>query len=124
MDRKKPSVGTPDSSASFSSARTGSVMTSPSTSSRTDPFWPPLNRFSRRPSWLSPSSSSQVKVIATDGRTSASASQGTSPSSSAAELVTLRVRASSTARWIVDLPASLGPRTTVSPGASSIVVSL
>ena len=34
----------------------------------------------------------------------------------AAELVTLRVSASSIARWSVDLPASLGPRTTVRPG--------
>ena len=31
-------------------------------------------------------------------------------------LVTRRVIASSMARWIVDLPASLGPRTTVTPG--------
>ena len=35
-------------------------------------------------------------------------------------LVTRRVMASSMARWIVVLPASLGPRTTVTPGASSM----
>ena len=33
--------------------------------------------------------------------------------------LTRRVSASSIARWIVDLPDSFGPRTTVSPGASS-----
>ena len=35
-------------------------------------------------------------------------------------LVTRRVMASSMARWIVDLPASFGPRTTVTPGARSM----
>ena len=50
-------------------------------------------------------------------RASVGASHGRSASSSPAVLVTRRVRTSSSARWIVVLPASFGPRTTVSPGA-------
>ena len=50
---------------------------------------------------------------------SSAASHGRSASRSPAELVTRRVMASSMARWIVDLPASFGPRTTVRPGARS-----
>ncbi|OGO57557.1 MAG: hypothetical protein A2V85_10230 [Chloroflexi bacterium RBG_16_72_14] len=111
-------MGTPESSASCSSARAGSVMTSPSSSRRTVPF-APRNDFSRRPGCVSPSSSSQVKSMSIAVRASAAPSQGTRPSRSAAALVTLRVRASSTARWSVDLPDSLAPRTIVSPGASS-----
>ncbi len=42
---------------------------------------------------------------------------------SPAALVTRRVRASSIARWIVDLPASFGPRTIVSP-ATQVEVEL
>ncbi len=122
VDRKKPSVGTPESSASSSSARTGSVTTSSPTSSRTVPL-APRKCFSRRPSWTTPSSSSQVNESATQGRASGPEPHGASPSISAAVVVGLRVRASSIARWRVDLPASLGPRTTVRPGASSIVVS-
>ena len=48
------------------------------------------------------------------------ASHGRSASMSAPLLVTLRVRASSIARWIVVLPASFGPWTIVSPGESGI----
>ena len=122
VERKKPSVGTPESSASSSSAWAGSVTTSPSMRRLTVPL-APANTFSRWPPWAAPSSSSYEKVIAMAGRASGLPSHGTSPSSSPAALVTLRVSASSIARWIVDLPASLGPRTTVRPGASSMEVS-
>src|SRR4029079_11791094 len=47
----------------------------------------------------------------------AGAPQGRSASSSPAALVARRVKASSRARWTVDLPASFGPRMTVRPGA-------
>ena len=53
-------------------------------------------------------------------RASAGASHGRSASSSAAVLVARLVRASSSARWTVVLPASFGPRMTVSPGARSM----
>ena len=115
VERKKPSVGTPEIEASSSSARAGSVIGSPPSSRRTCPL-EPRNDFASRPSRGSPSSSSYVNVSATVVRESGSLSHETSPSRSAAELVTLRVSASSIARWIVDLPASFGPRTMLRPG--------
>ncbi len=56
----------------------------------------------------------------THGRASSLASHGRRPSRSPAPLVTRRVRASSMARWMVVLPASFGPRTTVTPEARSM----
>ena len=105
----------PDSSASSSSARAGSVMTSPSSSRRTVPL-EPRNDFSRRPSWVPPSSSSYVNSSAIAGARPGRRPTARGRRGRPAELVTLRVSASSIARWSVDLPASLGPRTTVSPG--------
>ena len=70
-----------------------------------------------------PSSSSKVKPIPIEVRASAIAVPGQEPVEVVRALVTLRVRRTSIARWSVDLPASLGPRMTVSPGASSTVVS-
>ena len=67
-----------------------------------------------------PSSSSCSNSMVMIERASGGAPHGRSASSSAAVLVARLVRASSSARWIVVLPASLGPRMIVSPGASSM----
>ena len=120
VDRKNGSVGIPVSSAMTWSASVGSVMAAwPSYSRLTVPRCP-ANVFSRVPVALRPSSSSCSNSMAIHVRASGSASHGRSDSRSAAPLVTRRVMASSMARWIVDLPASFGPRTTVTPGARSI----
>ena len=95
-------------------------MVWPSYSSRTVPF-EPANVFSRMPTFL-PSSSSCSNSTVMIERASAGAPHGRSASSSPAVLVARRVRASSRARWMVLLPASFGPRMTVSPGARSISI--
>ena len=107
----------PVSSASAWSARVGSVMTSPPISRRTVPF-APRNAFSIEPRWTPFSSSSISKSMAMTGRASSGASHDRRPSISAALEVAFFVRMSSSARWIVVLPASFGPWMIVRPGAS------
>ena len=118
VDRKKPSVGIPVSSAITWSARVGSLIDWPSYSSRTVPF-EPANVFSSVPTFRPSSSSSSNSTVMIE-RASGGASHERSASSSPAVLVTRLVRASSSAFWTVVLPASLGPRMTVRPGASSM----
>ncbi len=118
VERKNGSVGIPVSSAMTWSASVGSVTVCPSYWSLTVPFWPAKD-FSSVPVASRPSSSSCSNSSAIHGLVSVATSHGRRASRSAAVLVTRRVMASSIARWIVDLPASLGPRITVTPGASS-----
>ncbi len=118
VERKKPSVGMPVSSARIWSARAGSVTDWPSYWRSTVPL-DPANVFSSVPERV-PSSSSWSNSIATTVWAPSAASHGRSDSRSPAALVTRRVMASSMARWMVDLPASFGPRTIVRPGARSM----
>ena len=116
--RKNPSVGMPVSSAMTWSASAGSAIDWPSYSRLTVPR-EPANVFSRVPVFWPSSSSCSNSMVTTD-RASGGASHGRRDSRSPAALVTRRVMASSMARWMVVLPASFGPRTTVSPGARSM----
>ena len=114
----------PVSSAMTSSALPGSVYISSPTCSATRPRWP-RNSFSRTPRReiicpLAPVSSSITTSSRVADRSSSAAPQDRMVSSSAVVAVALRKRASSRPRWIVDLPASLGPRMMVKPDASSI----
>jgi hypothetical protein len=82
-------------------------------------FTATVPRCPRKLFWIrpvrTPSTSSCSNSIVTSGRASGSASHERMTSRSFEAEVHLRVSTSSIARWIVDLPASFGPRTTVSP---------
>ena len=109
VERKNFSEARPVSSTTRASMRAGSNSVSPSNSSRALPLVPAkvLTRRPSRPSCSKPSSM----------RGSSAASQVRSDLSSSPVAVERRKRTISMACWMVDLPASLGPRMTVRPAA-------
>ncbi len=114
VERKNFSEGMPVRSASRRSTSAGSVIDSPPMISSTLPL-APAKILASEPS--TPSSS--VKSMRTVGGASSGAPHRRRPSTSWPAAVTLRKRPYSMARSMVVLPASLGPRTMVRPGANS-----